>query len=160
MTRWLTPAGLCISTQFFCDVDSVRHQIAGRGRHLLAPEKAQIGAQGSKPRGDPQTRPVLKNPDKRCICGNLQHREVWVKMPVGNGMKNLTSTSRGDEQPPKRRVPVVFFSLTLFLRVVPRFDVTQRSIGNGNRSLILVGNTAQVPARVRSTEAPPIERFW
>ncbi len=63
-------------------LDSVRRQIAGRGRHLLAREKAQIGAQGSKPRDDPQTRPVLKNPEKRCICGDFQLREGLVKTPA------------------------------------------------------------------------------
>ena len=70
-------------------------ETTGRGRHLLAPEKAQIGAKGSKPRDDPQPRPVLKNPAKHGTFAISNRREVLAKMPGGGDMKNLTIASRG-----------------------------------------------------------------
>ena len=70
-------------------------ETTGRGRHLLAPEKAQIGAKGSKPRDDPQTRPVLGNTAKHGTFAILNRREVLAKNASGSDMKNLTIASRG-----------------------------------------------------------------
>ncbi len=80
---------------FFESLDFVRLQTTGRPRHPQPTEKAQIGGKGSKPRDDPQPRPVLRNPAKHGIFAISHNREVLAKMPRGSGMKNLTHASRG-----------------------------------------------------------------
>jgi hypothetical protein len=64
-------------------------------RRPSPPEKAQIGAKGSKPRDSPQTSPVLGNPAKCCSFVISNRREVLAKNASGSDMKNLTIASRG-----------------------------------------------------------------
>jgi hypothetical protein len=84
-------------------------ETTGRDRHLLAPEKAQIGSKGSKPRDAPQPRPVLGNPAKKGTFVILNRREVLAKNASGSDMKNLTIASRGDKQIPNWQVHAAFF---------------------------------------------------
>ena len=107
---------------------------------ITCPQKAQIGAKGSKPRDDPQTRPVLGNPAKYGTFVISNQREVLAKNASGSDLKNLTTASRGDEQLPKWRVHAAFFLLCSY-EPFRCYDVAQRSIGTGNMGLILVGNT-------------------
>ena len=80
---------------FFASPNFDGVETTGRARHPSPPEKARIGAKGSKPRDDPQPRPVLRNPVKHGTSAILNDREVLAKMPGGSGMKNLTIASPG-----------------------------------------------------------------
>jgi hypothetical protein len=80
---------------FFASPHSDGVETTGRDRHLLAPQKAQIGAKGSKPRDDPKTRPVLGIPAEKGIFVISNQREVLAKNASGSDMKNLPSASRG-----------------------------------------------------------------
>jgi len=125
---------------FFASLNFDGVETTGRVRHLLAPEKAQIGAKGSKPLDAPQTRPVLGTPAKNRTFAISYRREVLAKNASGSDMKNLTIASRGDEQLPKWRVHAAF-CLRCSYEPFRCYDVAQRSIGTGNMGLILVGNT-------------------
>ena len=82
-------------------------ETTGRARHPSPPQKAQIGAKGSKPRDDPQPRPVLRNPAKHGTFAISNRREVLAKSASGSDMKNLTSASRGCEQSSPELVALV-----------------------------------------------------
>jgi len=98
-TRWFTPAGLCISTRKFGAFARRQSSLVSKPRDAPGPpsppQKAQIGAKGSKPRDAPQTRPVLRNPAKHGTFAFLNRREVLAKNASGSDMKNLTIASRG-----------------------------------------------------------------
>ncbi len=80
---------------FFESLDFVCLQTTGRARAPSPPEKARFGAKGSKPRDDPQPRPVLRNPAKHGTFVISNRREVLAKNARGSDLKNLTIASRG-----------------------------------------------------------------
>jgi hypothetical protein len=80
---------------FFASPNFDGVETTGRGWQPSPPQKAQIGAKGSKPRDSPQTSPVLGNPVKHGTFVILNRREVLAKNASGSYMKNLTSASRG-----------------------------------------------------------------
>jgi hypothetical protein len=80
---------------FFASPNFDGVETTGRARHQWPPEKAQIGAKGSKPWDDPQPRPVLRNPAKHGTFVISNRREVLAKNASGSDMKNLTIASRG-----------------------------------------------------------------
>ena len=80
---------------FFASANFDGVETTGRARHQSSPQKAQIGAKGSKPRDDPQPRPVLRNPAKHGTFAISNRREVLAKNASGSDMKNLTIASRG-----------------------------------------------------------------
>jgi hypothetical protein len=80
----------------FCEKPNLaRRQTTGCVCNPSPPQKAQIGAKCSKPRDDPQTRPVLRNPVKHGTFAISNRREVLAKNASGSDMKNLTIAPRG-----------------------------------------------------------------
>jgi len=67
---------------FFASPNIALCQTPGRARAPSPPEKAQIGAKGSKVRDSPQVSPVLENAEKHCTFVISNRREVLAKMPV------------------------------------------------------------------------------
>jgi len=96
-TRWLTSAGLCISTRKFGAFSSRQTSLVAKPRDALDTHRHPKGLKlksKAQTTGQPPNTSRDRKPCKNGIFAFSYRREVLAKNANGSGMKNLTIASR------------------------------------------------------------------